>query len=81
MEKLNKIIANEFLHACPKDMKMRLAKSIKRQNQDALIEWYDTKEEQHVPDDLLEIEIPNSIDDILSLEDPNTKTKIISIIK
>ena len=71
----------EFLHACPKDMKMKLAKSIKLQNQDALIEWYDTKEEQHIPNDLPEIEIPNNIDDILSLEDVNPRTKIISIIK
>jgi hypothetical protein len=68
----------EFLHACPKEMKVRLAASLQKQNE--LLEWYDTKEEQHIPDDLPEIEMPN-IDDILSLEDTNTKTKIISIIK
>ena len=68
----------EFLHACPKEMKMRIAQEL--QNQDKLIEWYDTKEEQHIPKDLPEIEIPN-MDDMISLEDKNTKTKIISIIK
>ncbi len=71
----------EFLHACPKEMKARLANAISLENQDKLIEWYDTKEEQHIPNDLPEIEMPNNIDDILSLEDLNTKTKIISIIK
>jgi hypothetical protein len=71
----------EFLHSCPKEMKKRLAETIKPQNQDALIEWYDTKEELHIPEDLPEIEMPNSIDEILSLQDTTTKTKIISIIK
>ena len=68
----------EFLHACPKEMKTRIAQEL--QNQNSLINWYDNKEEQHIPKDLPEIEMPN-IDDILSLEDKNSKTKIISIIK
>jgi len=71
----------EFLHACPQEMKKKLAETIKPQNQDALIEWYDTKREQHIPEDLPEIEIPTNTDEILSLEDTNKKTKIISIIK
>jgi len=40
----------EFLHACPKDMKIRLSHMLKEQ--DKLVEWYDNKEEQHIPDDL-----------------------------
>jgi len=71
----------EFLHSCPKEMKKRLANAISLKNQNKLIEWYDTKEEQHIPTDLPEIEMPNSIDEILFLEDKNIKTKIISIIK
>jgi hypothetical protein len=69
----------EFLHSCPKEMKTRIAKEL--QNQNKLIEWYDTKEELHIPEDLPEIEMPTNIDEILSLEDSKNKTKIISIIK
>ena len=69
----------EFLHSCPKEMKTRIAQEL--QNQNKLIEWYDNKEELHIPEDLPKIKMPKSIDDILSLEDKNTETKIISIIK
>ena len=70
----------EFLHSCPKEMKKRLADTISLRNQDKLIEWYDTKEELHIPEDLPKIEMPTNIDEILSLED-KPETKIISIIK
>jgi len=69
----------EFLHSCPIDMKIRIAKELQDQNK--LIEWYDNKEELHITDDLPEIEMPNNIDEILSLEDKKHDTKIISIIK
>jgi len=55
----------EFLHSCPKSMKLRLAASI--QNQEELIEWYDSKEECHIPKDLPEIELPGDAEKILSL--------------
>ena len=56
----------EFLHSCPKAMKLKLAASI--QSQDELIEWYDSKEECHIPEDLPEIEVPGDTEEILSLE-------------
>ena len=57
----------EFLHACPKDMKARLANAIKRENQNKLVDWYDTKEEQYIPDNLPEIEMIN-VEEILLLD-------------
>ena len=60
----------EFLQACPKEMKMRLAKEIRFENQNALIEWYDTKEEYHLPEDLPEIALLN-IDEILLIGNNN----------
>lgn len=68
-----KNVTFEFLHACPKDMKKKLAKAIRFENQDALVEWYDTKEEYHIPEDLPQVELPNNIKDILLLEDINSK--------
>jgi len=68
----------EFLHSCPKEMKTRIAQEF--QHQDKMIEWYDNKEELHIPENLPKIEMPTSIDEILSLEKPKD-TKIISIIK
>lgn len=44
----------EFLHSCPKDMKLRIAKEMK--DQDKLLEWYENKEEYHLPENLPEIE-------------------------
>ena len=57
----------EFLHSCPRTMKLRLAASI--QSQDELIEWYGSKEEYHIPKDLPEIELPRDVEKILSLEE------------
>jgi len=69
----------EFLHSCPIKMKTRIAQEL--QDQDKLVEWYDNKEELHIPEDLPKLELPINIDEILSLEDKKHDIKIISIIK
>ena len=57
-------VTYEFLSAMPKEMKRRIALELR--DGDGLIEWYDTKEEYHLPDKLPEIEMP-SIEKVLQL--------------
>jgi len=57
----------EFLHSLPKELKLEVAEALKLQNQNALVEWYATKEEYHIPEDLPEITLPD-MDEILLLE-------------
>ncbi|TET75198.1 MAG: hypothetical protein E3J43_08755 [Candidatus Heimdallarchaeota archaeon] len=53
-------VTYEFLSSVPKDMKMRIAFEIRRENQDTLIDWYDDKEEYHIPKDLPKVELSNT---------------------
>jgi len=46
----------EFLHALPKDVKTRIATELTDQTK--LIEWYDNKEEHHIPSNLPQIPYP-----------------------
>jgi len=54
-------VTYEFLHACPKEMKIRMAKKFKNKDEmDSLIAWYYHKEEYHIPKDLPKVEFSNT---------------------
>ena len=56
----------EFLHSCPKEMKLKLGRDFKDQN--GLLEWYENKEEEYISKDLPEIEPFKNIEEIFKLE-------------
>lgn len=59
-------VTYEFLSSAPKSMKRRIA--LELSDSDGLIEWYDTKEEYHLPEKLPEIEM-SSIQNLLELKE------------
>ena len=56
----------EFVHACPKDVKIKILEEIK--DQKTLLEWYENKEDYIIPEDFKQVSIPDFNPKILLIE-------------